>query len=237
MRRGQDNPLRGDDATSQSLRPPHERVTRGPQLRDFPTSLLLGGVVLVPMAVTQRWPRAHPWLQRWFASSWDRWRVGQIWRLFTSTFVQGGPGLVAGVLILLLLLPIAEWRIGSGLTAIVFLAGDWLSSVTVMLGARVGAALGSSTATHVLHHLDSGASAACYACAGAGLALLRPGRWRRVLASLLLADLVIEAVVTHMVAEIQHPIAVLVGVALALRADSLLGVERRDATRCEGATA
>jgi hypothetical protein len=88
-----------------------------------------------------------------------------------------------------------------------------------MIGARIAAALGSGTAAHVLVHLDSGTSAACYACAGAMLASMHAGRWRRALSAALLADLVIEGVVTHMLAEIQHPVAVLVGIAVARFAD------------------
>jgi hypothetical protein len=166
------------------------------------------------MAATVRAPGVHADLLRWFGSSWDRWREGQIWRLVTSTFVQSRHGFVAGIVVLIWLLALAEWRIGSRLAALVFLTGDWVSSVTVALGARVMAAFGSAPASRVLAHLDSGASSACYACGGAFVSALPPSRLRNVLAVVLLGDLAVAAVVGHMLADIQHPIAALVGAAL-----------------------
>jgi hypothetical protein len=41
------------------------------------------------------------------------------------------------------------------------------------------------------------------------------GRWRRAFGAALVADLTIEGVVTHMLAEIEHPVAVLVGIGVA----------------------
>ena len=215
--------MRGDEATGRSLCAPSTRTGRGLTLRRFPVSLVLGGLLLLLMVITQGRPATHRTLQRHFATSWDQLRVGQLWRVLTSTFVQGGPGLVGGVLVLLVLVPIAEWRIGSYVTGAAFFLGDWVSSIVVLLGARVGAALGSGTAAHVLVHLDSGSSAACYACAGAMLARMAAGRIRLLLVSLLVADLVIEGVLTHMLAEIQHPIAVLVGFAVAHTATPRVG--------------
>jgi hypothetical protein len=215
MRRGQDDPMRGDEATARSLRPAATRTGRGLRFRALPLSSVLCTVVVGLMVVTQIRPTTHHTLQRWFATSWERLRAGELWRVFTSTFVQGGPGLVAGVLVLLVLVPIAEARTGSAVTALAFFLGDWVSSIVALIGVRVGAALGSGTAAHVLVHLDSGTSAACYSCAGALLASMHPGRWRRALCAALLADLTIEGAVTHMLAEIQHPLAVLVGIAVA----------------------
>ena len=181
------------------------------RLGRFPTSLILGGLVVALMAATVQAPGVHAHLRSWFGSSWYRWRDGQIWRLFTSTFVQSGHGFVGGIAVLLWLVPLAEWRVGSRLTAMVFLLGDWVSTLTVVLGARVVAAFGSGTAAHVLAHLDSGASAACYACGGAFVWSFPYGRLGNALVAVLLVDLVVEAAVTHMLAEIQHPIAVVVG--------------------------
>lgn len=207
--------MRGDNPTGRSLCAPSARTGRGLTLRRFPVSFALGGLALLPMVITQGRPGMHRALQRRLATSWDQLLVGQFWRLLTSTFVQGGPGLVGGVLVLLVLVPIAEWRIGSYLTGVAFFLGDWVSSIVVLVGARVGAALGSGTAAHVLVHRDSGTSAACYACAGAILARVAVGHTRLLLVSLLVADLAIEGVLTHMLAEIQHPVAVLVGFTVA----------------------
>jgi hypothetical protein len=136
--------------------------------------------------------------------------------LVTSAFVQSRHGFVTGILILIWCLPLAEWRIGSYRAAIVFFGGDWISSVTAMLGARVMAALGSDTATRVLAHVDSGASSACYACGGAFVWALKPSRVRQLLIGVLLADLTIAAVTNHSLADVQHPLAALVGAGIVL---------------------
>jgi len=168
------------------------------------------------MAATAPAPGLHARLLERFGSSWRYWRSGQIWRLVTSAFVQSRHGFVAGIVILIWFLPLAEWRIGSCRTAVVFLAGDWISSAAAMLGARVMAAMGSDTATRVLAHVDSGASSACYACAGAFVWALAPSRLRQLLIGLLLGDLTIAAVTNHTLADIQHPMAAVVGVAVVL---------------------
>ncbi|MEO8693305.1 MAG: hypothetical protein ABI658_07290 [Acidimicrobiales bacterium] len=177
----------------------------------FSASVVLGGLVVAPMVATARAPHLHARLLSSFGSSWRYWRAGQVWRLFTSAFVQSRHGFVTGIVVLISLLPLAEWRIGSPRAAIVFLAGDWISSVTAMLGARVLAAFGSDTASTVLAHVDSGASSALYACGGAFVWSLSPSRLRTLLVVILVGDLTTSAATNHTLADIQHPLATLVG--------------------------
>lgn len=177
-------------------------------------ALVLTGLVVLPMAATVRAPALHARLRARLGCSWSLLARGQMWRLFTSTFVQSGHGFVGGIVVLVLFVPLVAARIGSRIVVPAFLLGDWVSSLVVLAGARVVAAAGSATAQHVVSHLDSGASAACYACIGAGVWSLR-GRLRRLAAAALALDLAVEGVVTHMLAEIQHPVAVLVGIGVA----------------------
>lgn len=183
-------------------------------MRRLGGALVLVALVVVPMAVTVRAPDLHRRLRSRLGCSWELLARGEVWRAMTSTFVQSGHGFIAGIVVLVAFVPLVAWRLGSRTVVAAFLLGDWLSSLMVLVGARLLAALGSATAHHVLGHLDSGASAACYACIGAGVWSLR-GAWRVVAALVLVVDLVVEAIVTHMLAEVQHPVAVVVGVAVA----------------------
>jgi hypothetical protein len=182
--------------------------------RRFRASVVICLLVVVPMVATVAAPGVHTRLRASLGSSWDLLAKGEVWRLFTSTFVQSGPGFVAGIVVLVWLVPLAEWRVGARVTVLAFLLGDWVSSLLVLAGARGAAALGSDVASHVVSHLDSGASAACYACAGAFVISFPAGRLRAVLIGVVVSDLVLEAVITHMLAEIQHPIAVVVGMTI-----------------------
>jgi hypothetical protein len=184
-------------------------------VRGHPASLAILGVIVGLIGATALVPRWHPWLIEHFADSWDRLRVGEIWRVFTSAFVQSKHGFVLGIMLLMWLLPLAESRLGSRTAATAFFAGDWISSLAVMIAMRLTAAVGIAASAHALGRLDSGASAGFYACGGAFLVSLTRGRMRTVLALVLVGDLIIEGVRTHMLAEIQHPVAVLVGAAVA----------------------
>ena len=61
-------------------------------------------------------------------------------------FVQTRPGLRGTVGLLLLVIPLAEWRLGPRRTAILFVLGDWASTIAVLIGLRLAAALGHSDA-------------------------------------------------------------------------------------------
>ena len=121
------------------------------------------------------------------------------------------PSIVA----LFVLVPLCEHRIGTWLTLEVFAIGDWTATTGTFLALRVLTALGDATARHALAVPNSGASAACYACAGAFVASLPRGRTRRIVAALLVTDLVVQAAVSHMLSDVQHPISAVVGIAVA----------------------
>lgn len=190
--------------------------TRRTLLVGFPATLAIDGAIVALMALTAFVPRWYPPLLRDLGDSWSRLAAGQAWRPFTSAFVQSRHGFVIGIVILLWLVPLAEWRAGSRVAAAAFFLGDWISSLSVMIGLRIASGFGIDAATHALGHLDSGASAGFYACGGAFVTALPAGRLRTLGAVALAGDLVIEGVVTHMLAEVEHPVAVLVGVVAAI---------------------
>jgi hypothetical protein len=144
------------------------------------------------------------------------------YRILTSAFLQSRAGFVAGIVILLGFLPLAEHRVGSMVATSAFFLGDWVSSLIVMIGLRLVTAVGSAgttAATHALAHQDSGSSAGLYACGAAAVSSFGERRWRLVLGLVLIADLVIEGAVTRSLASVQHPVAVVVGAAVASVSD------------------
>jgi hypothetical protein len=184
----------------------------------FPATVAIGGTISVLMIATIGKNAGYEALARRMKSSWLLLHGRGAYRLVTSAFLQSRAGVVIGIVILLLLLPLAEHFAGSGVAAAGFFLGDWTSSLVVMAGMRLMVALdspGARTARHALSHPDSGASAGLYACAAIIAYSVRDRRWQVALFGALGADLVIEGAVTHSLASVQHPIAALVGISVA----------------------
>jgi MFS family permease len=168
----------------------------------------------------------HQYLLRHFGLSWPDLLHVQVWRLATATLVQPVPGLLwSNFLLLAMVLPLAELRIGSLRTIAAFFLGDWASTVPVLLILRIAAGLGNSAALHNLVSRDSGSSSAAFAVAGV-LAMAVPHRtWRRVAVVVVFSWNVIPLIVHTRLFDGQHVLATAVGVVLALR------WERRPAPR------
>jgi hypothetical protein len=184
-------------------------------LRRYGASAVTALPVFGFMITTAASPSVYAVIARNLQVRWTDLRSVQIYRVTTSMFVQSRPGILPSIVALFTLVVLCEHRVGPWLTALVFALGDWLTTVGTFVSLRVLAPLGSTTARHALTMASSGSSAACYACGGAFVASLSPGGWRRVGAVLLAADLAVQAAVSHMLSDIQHPISALLGIAIA----------------------
>jgi hypothetical protein len=115
----------------------------------------------------------------------------------------------------MLVIPVAEQRLGSRWTVVGFFAGDLLGSVPVLLGTRVAAALGFDPARLLLHEVDGGTSAGSWALIAALVVTLPAGRWRRWAGAALAVCMVGGLVLDQGIADVQHAVSVL-GVVLVL---------------------
>ena len=158
----------------------------------------------------------HRQLLRHFGLGWHDLGRLQLWRLPTAQFVQTRAGFVVSNLLLLSIVFLAEQRLRSRLTIAVFFLGDWISTLTVLVGARIAAAAGSTAAAKVLTERDGGLSSGIWACATV-LALSLPGTRRRVAAtSAVLVFLAASLAVQHELFDIQHLVAAVAGGAVYL---------------------
>jgi hypothetical protein len=107
------------------------------------------------------------------------------------------------VLLAVVVPPLAEWRLGSRTTPLIFFGGDWLSTVPILLGLRLAAA-GSGHAAELAATPDVGSSAGGWALAAALAWSSPPGRWRRLAVAAVLGGLTIVAVTYHRLFDIQH---------------------------------
>lgn len=170
------------------------------------------------MTATALDPQLHAQLLRHFGVNAHHLATGQLWRLVTAPLLQASAGFVWSNLILLaVVVPLAEWRLGSRTTPLIFFGGDWLSTIPILLGLHL-AALGSDHAAQLAATPDAGSSAGGWALAAALAWSLPPGRWRRWAIVLVLGGLAVVAVAYHRLFDIQHlTSATLVIAALAAR--------------------
>lgn len=158
-------------------------------------------------------------LQRWlfghFAVTWRTTAAFEWHRFIVSPFIQDHPGFVRIVPYLVVALPACEWLYGLRRTIAVFLLGDLLSTVPVLIAFRLAAEFGSAAAERAMDRPDSGSSSALIACTAA-TAVALPRNVRAVLlvagASFLAARLILSA----RLYDYQHVIAAAVGLGLAL---------------------
>jgi phosphatidylglycerol lysyltransferase len=189
-------------------------------LRRFPVTGAFAALQLWIMSATTLDPRLHAHLLRHFGLDWHQLATGQLWRLVTAPLLQTSAGFVwSNLLLLAVVVPLAEWRLGSRITPLVFFGGDWLSTVPVFLGLGLAAAAGNTQAAHLAATPDAGSSAGGWALAAALAWSLPPGRWRRLTAGAVLGGLAVVAVAYHRLFDVQHLIsATLVVTVLATRA-------------------
>ncbi len=183
--------------------------------RRFPFSLALFAVSLWFMLSTAVEPEIHGQLLRHFGLAWRDLLRFQWWRVATSPLVQTGSGLAWGNVVLLAVLPpLAEWRLGSRRSVVVFALSDWLSTLPVLLGVRLAAALGSDAAARTLLVRDGGSSSGTWGLAAALAWRLSGKRWRWPMIGALLAYQVVFMVWRHRLFDVQHAGAIMASVAV-----------------------
>lgn len=137
----------------------------------------------------------------------------QLWRLPTAQVVQAGTGFPITMLAAIAgATAVAEWRLRTLRTAAVFFLADWISTVGVLVGARVLYAFGSSTADRVLHTRDVGSSCSVWGLTAA-VAFSLPRRARVPAVAAVTAVLVAQLAWLHSLADTQHIVAAAVGLA------------------------
>lgn len=177
-------------------------------LRRFPITVGFATLQLWLMTATTADRHLHPLLLRHFGLAWPDLAHGQLWRLLTVPLIQSKPGFVWSMIVLLaVVLPLAEWRLGSRATSWVFLLGDWVSTIPVLLALKAAAAAGITTAATAISQRDAGSSSGAYALVTAALWTLPAGRIRRMAVSGLLGCLIITLIVFHRLFDLQHLLA------------------------------
>jgi hypothetical protein len=143
-------------------------------LGTFPASIGLIGLIVIVGLVTGGDTSAD------FAEKLDQYglsyeilRAGEIWHLFTGTFIQSDPGIAWSMILLLVcsLVP-CEYLAGSSRTLITFFTCDWVASLFMVLSIRLLAGIGMASAQHLLDIPDAGSSAAAHGCMAAAFMLL-----------------------------------------------------------------
>ncbi|MGH3801698.1 MAG: hypothetical protein ACRDTD_16505, partial [Pseudonocardiaceae bacterium] len=172
------------------------------------------------MSATTLDPGLHAHLLRHFGLDWHQLATGQLWRLITAPLLQTSAGFAwSNLLLLAVVVPLAEWRLGSRATPLAFFGGDWLSTIPVLLGLGLAAAAGNTQAAELAATPDAGSSAGGWALVAALAWSLPPGRWRRLTVGTVLGGLAVVAVAYHRLFDVQHLIsATLVVAVLAARA-------------------
>lgn len=184
-------------------------------LRQFPFSAATMFVVTWLMAVTALDEGTYRHLVRHFALGWNDLLHLQLWRQPTAQLLQTRPGWVfSNLLLLVAVLPLAERRLGSLRTIVLFFGGDALSTIPVLVGLRLATALGSEPAAHALARRDGGLSSGAWVLAAALAWTMPKGRLRNaVLAG---EGLVLVGLVAfrHRLFDLQHLVAALAGIGL-----------------------
>ena len=119
------------------------------------------------MAATALDPPLHAQLLHHFGLDWHQLATDQLWRLVTAPLLQTSVGFAwSNLLLLAVVVPLAEWRLGSRTTPLIFFGGEWLSTVPLLLGLRL-AATGNDQAAQLAATPDVGSSAGGWALAAA----------------------------------------------------------------------
>lgn len=197
----------------------------GGLVRRFPVSLVLLGVTLWLMTVTQEDVVFHERLVSALGLSWPDLERGELWRIPASALVNEEPGLQWAIILLLVFVPLAESRFGSVRTLVTFFVADLASSLSTLSVLRVADLAGDEQAGELARAHDVGSSSGCYGLAAALAVSLPPGRTRLVAAGALSVWLVGALVVNRDLADAQHAISAAAGAALtlALRARQVRG--------------
>lgn len=182
--------------------------------RTYPTTILVLTTILLCARVS--WgqdPAVYQvnMLNR-LGMDWDLLMQGQIWRVFTSTFVQTVPGIhFSMVVVLLTSYVLAETFAGSVPTLFVIFLSDWISSLMGMVLVRMIAALGSEHAQSLLHVPDAGSSATGHGAYALAATTLLPRKLAIGLFALLLGVTAVLWFEQQFDASIAHTISSLFG--------------------------
>jgi hypothetical protein len=191
-------------------------TTVGPRalalVRRLPFSTALIAVELWLMTATSIDPGLERFLLRRFGVSWPSLLRLQWWRLITSIPIETRAGFVWGNVVLVALVPIVEWRLGSKRTVTCFFLGDFLATVPILAGLRLLGAFGSAPALAATLRHDAGASAASYAVLAA-LAVTLPGRrWRVAAVGVVFLSIAGPLLAYPRLFDVQHFVAAAIGV-------------------------
>jgi len=184
-------------------------------VRRYPVAVSITVVQVYVMAATRWSSDLHRQLVRHFAFGWRELVHLQVWRLLTSPFVPDRPGFAwANLLVLAPVLFVAERRFGSKWTAALFVLGDGLSTLAVVVAARFAGAAGSVAALHAALERDGGSSSAGFALFAACAASIRRRRVRNSTVIGLVGFLGLVAAVHRAEDDLQHLAAAICGVGL-----------------------
>ena len=194
--------------------PRSPRARAAEAVRRFPVTTAVATFVVWLMAATAVDPRLHGQLLRQYGLSWGDLVRLQLWRLPTSQLLQTHAGWVASTLVLVAVLPLAEWRLGSARTVTVITLADWASTLTVLVGLRLAAALGDTGAALLIAARDAGSSSALYALLAVLAASLPGARVRLAAGAGLALWLVAALVLQHHLFDVQHAGAAVVALGM-----------------------
>ncbi len=181
----------------------------------FPVTLSIAGLALWLMAATAIDPAFHEQVLVRFGLSVPDVIDLDIWRPIASALVQADPGLVLGNAIMLVtLLPAAEWLVGSRRTAIVFWLGHVLTLVPLLVMFQILGSLGDDGALSFASSPDAGSSAGLWALAGALVHRIPGRRWQFAALVAAVGFHGLFGIFDREPAALQHAVAVLIGFAL-----------------------
>lgn len=177
-------------------------------------SIAMLGIILAIQLITEVSPGAQTEIHGHLAADWNDLVHFRIHRLVLAPFVQSDAGVSWTILgLIVIAIPLYEYRVGSPRAAITFFAGDIASTLLVLAAVRIAAGAGSEHAMSILNRRDSGASSGCFACLGA-LAISLRGSWRATALVCLGAFLAFRVAGWRSLSDTQHAVAAACGMAI-----------------------
>ena len=181
----------------------------------YPFSVALAALVTWFMTATAIGRGTFTALLRRFGLAWRDLLHLELWRLPTSQLLQPHPGFVwTNIVLIVVLVPWAERRLGTWRTAATFFVADWISTILVLIGIRLSSGLGYQHAHELLRVRDSGASSGTWALAAAIAWTLPRGRVRTAAVAGTFTVLVGALVLDHRLFDVQHLLAALTAIVL-----------------------
>lgn len=156
-------------------------------------------------------PVRHSRLREEFGLNWQDLTSGRVYRLVTSVFVQSAPGIRATIAALLIVFPIAEWRLGTRKSTAILFIGDWASTIMVLVATRIAASAGIAGAMTATMTRDGGTSSAAHALASAVCATVHDLRLRRLLVCVIGGEIAISTALGPHLFDAQHALSAVSG--------------------------